>query len=286
MARPREARSSCDSVTAASCPVGPYRARTVRMFHVKLSTTGPDCADRRCSTWNTGASEQRALGRGDRRGGGRPPGSARRCSSTCTVVVSSTRSVDHEPEERRGPSAGQRSGCAGGGGSLTISRPPRRSRGLAHSAVVAGRPKLRATTASAVPRRARAADHLGPTLDDLDGEAQRLDRSLEEAAALGPSLHQDQAEVRPSHRQHQPGDASAAAEVDHHPVGDLEGAEEGAARGRCGTRPARARGSPSRRACSSCSSSPGWSVQVSSPRRALGARRRSGAGTAPPLSRG
>ena len=110
MARPREARSSCDSVTAASCPVRSDGARTVRDVPRETLDLGSTLARPRCSTWNTERrSEQGLLGRAGRRGGGRPSGHGVRCSSTWTAVPSTTRSTASRPRasQARRPASGR-----------------------------------------------------------------------------------------------------------------------------------------------------------------------------------
>jgi hypothetical protein len=66
------------------------------------------------------------------------------------------------------PAAGQRFGSGSPGGSLTTRRPPAPRKPTAHSAVLAGDPKARATTRSNVPRssRCRASSSARPQATD------------------------------------------------------------------------------------------------------------------------
>jgi hypothetical protein len=66
------------------------------------------------------------------------------------------------------PAAGQRFGSGSPGGSLTTRRPPAPRKPAAHSAVLAGDPKARATTRSNVPRssRCRASSSARPQATD------------------------------------------------------------------------------------------------------------------------
>ena len=122
----------------------------------------------RCSTWNDlrrpasfhvkhSARVRTAAGR-ERRRRERVAGSVR--LSTASQAAAS---IGRRPPSRLGRAASRAaSDSVGAGGSLTTSRPPTRS-GAAHSAVTAGRPKLRADDHVERARAAGSAtEHLGP----------------------------------------------------------------------------------------------------------------------------
>ena len=220
MARPCEERSSCESVTAASCPLRAKGARTSggcftwnpRPRIARLPRPGghggstapirhrgnggrpvlPAC---RCSTWNSRASEQRSVRRypvpagvGDR---------AQRPLLEHLHSGSRLRPARPAPAPG-GPSPPRASGrrSAGGGGSLTTSRPPTRSKRA--RALCGGRRHAEGPGDHRIggPSPGGAADASARPSTTSAVDAQRLDGLLEEPAALGPGVEEDQVEIR------------------------------------------------------------------------------------------
>ena len=145
------------------------------------STWNPRPLVRRCSTWNT--VRRAAAWPGARRGGGR----SRDTSATLAQRLDRGRRgrTRRRSPGRGAPARPPASGRDRAPGARSRRAARRRANsGAAHSAVTAGEPKLRATTAAAVPRSGPCADHLRPTLDHGRTERQGLDGLLEEPAAL------------------------------------------------------------------------------------------------------
>jgi hypothetical protein len=134
---PRRARGN------GSPAVGGCRA-SCRWFHVELSIM---CRARRAARLNvpreTHCRWRRTFARGT------PAGHLMVCSKT--AYAPSLHGTRWSPSSASAAD-GQRSPCTRGG-SLTTRRPPIRKNGAAHSAVTAGRPKPRATTASWLDRQ-------------------------------------------------------------------------------------------------------------------------------------
>ena len=135
-------------------PAGrPGRKDPAPMFHVEPSTwLGP-----RPMFHVEHASEERPLGREPVAAGVASRAGGDLLRSTCTVGAAADRAPDRRARAAASPAAGQRSGSARRAARSRRAARRRRSSGAAHSAVAAGGPKLRATTASAVPRERPAA---------------------------------------------------------------------------------------------------------------------------------
>ena len=147
------------------------------MFHVEPSTCleHPRCGRSAAVFHVEHGAQNRGAWPAARPGGGRSPGTRATWWRTCTVGERG--GPGPELQAQLAPAGPPASAIgSGSGGSLTTSSPPTRSRGAAHSAVAAGGPKLRATTASASAAEGTVADHLGPTLDHRGRQVERSPR--------------------------------------------------------------------------------------------------------------
>ena len=101
------------------------------------------------------------------------------------------------------------------GGSLTTSRPPAPAASPAHRAVIAGAAKLRAVTTSnecGAPSASTA--HIVGDHRHTIADAECRDRPAEQIGPGVPPLDQGDLQVRATHGDHQPGKATARAQID------------------------------------------------------------------------